>query len=150
MVVIKQISAEETYAIRLETLRNGIDLPVQFSGDFDSETFHLGVFEDDELKGISSFMKTTNELFDTPQYQLRGMATLPNARGKGFGKLMLQYSFSHLRENKINTLWCNAREIALDFYLKEGFLEKGVSFEIQQIGIHYKLYKKIMCDNIKR
>jgi GNAT superfamily N-acetyltransferase len=143
MVVIKQISTEETYAIRLETLRKGIDLPVQFSGDFDSETFHLGVFEDDELKGISSFMKTTNKLFDASQYQLRGMATLPSARGKGFGRLMLQYSFSHLREKKINTLWCNAREIALDFYLKEGFIQKGASFGIQQIGIHYRLYKKI-------
>jgi predicted GNAT family N-acyltransferase len=145
MVLIKEISAEETYNIRLEILRNGIDLPIEFTGDFDVDTFHLGVFESDELKGISSFMKTTNVLFNSTQYQLRGMATLPCARGKGYGKLMLQYAINHLKEKRVNTLWCNAREEALDFYKKIGFVKKGDAFEIQQIGVHYKLYKNIEC-----
>lgn len=145
MVVVKEVSAEETYNIRLETLRKGIDLPIEFAGDFDVDTFHLGVFENDDLKGISSFMKTTNVLFNATQYQLRGMATLPSARGKGYGKLMLQYAINHLKEKQITTLWCNAREEALDFYNKVGFLKKGGAFEIQQIGVHYKLYKNIEC-----
>mgnify|MGYP000284445432 CR=1 FL=1 len=72
MVVIKEISVEETSAVRLEVLRNQSDLPVEFFEDFD--TFYLGAFENNVLKRISSFMKTTNELFETPQYQLRGMA----------------------------------------------------------------------------
>ncbi len=143
MMVIKEISAEETYAIRLEILRNGSDLPVAFLGDFDADTFHLGIFENDDLKGISSFMKTTNKLFEEPQYQLRGMATLPNVRGKGFAKQMLQYAINLLREKQISILWCNARAIALDFYSRFGFAQKGEPFEIQQIGVHYKLYKKI-------
>ena len=83
MVVIKEISAEETVAICLKILWNQSELPVQFSEDFDTDTFHLGAFENNELKEISSFMKTTNELFDSPQYQLRGMATLPSVRCKG-------------------------------------------------------------------
>ena len=35
----KNITSEETYKIRLEILRKEIDLPVQFSGDFDIDTF---------------------------------------------------------------------------------------------------------------
>lgn len=145
MITIKNISAEETYKIRLEILRNGMDLPVEFSGDFDKDTFHLGVFENDSLKGISSFLKNSNILFDTTQYQLRGMATLPEVRGKGYGKQLLLQAFDILKEKKINILWCNAREVALDFYLKLGFEQKGNPFDIPEVGEHYCLYKQIEC-----
>ncbi len=144
-IEIKEISADKTYAIRLEVLRKGMDLPVEFSGDFDADTFHLGLYENNELKGICSFMKTKNELFVSPQYQLRGMATLPESRGKGFGKLLLIQAIEVLKERKIKLLWCNAREIALPFYIKLGFLQKGEAFEIPQVGAHFRLYKELEC-----
>ena len=100
MILVKEISAEETYDIRLKVLRNGVDLPCQFDGDFDKDTFHLGVFEDNQLVGISSFAKTNKSQFDDEQYQLRGMATLPETRGKGYGKLMLQKSFDLLKRER--------------------------------------------------
>lgn len=141
MIEIKEITAQETYAIRQETLRKGIDLPTQFTGDFDNDTFHLGVFEDDILVGISSFMKTSNPDFDSEQFQLRGMATLPIVRGKGYGKQMLKKAFLMLKNKGTHVLWCNAREIALHFYLKLDFQRKGKPFEIKGIGVHYILYK---------
>lgn len=143
MVQIRKISADKTYQIRLEILRNGMDLPVQFSGDFDKETFHLGVFEDGNLKGIASFMKTTNDLFELPQYQLRGMATLEEVRGKGLGKQLLIEGINILRDRNVRVLWCNAREVALNFYEKLEFSVEGNSFEIPEIGKHYIMYKKI-------
>ena len=141
MILVKEISAEETYDIRLKVLRNGINLPCQFDGDFDSDTFHLGVFEGNQLAGISSFVKTKKPSFDVEQYQLRGMATLPETRGKGYGKLMLQKSFELLKNRSVKTIWCNAREIALHFYLKQDFKILGKPFDIDEIGIHYLLYK---------
>lgn len=143
MIEIKEISPEQTYEIRLEVLRKGIDLPVQFSGDTDSETFHLGLFENNKLVGISSFMKTNNSLFNVKQYQLRGMATIPETRGKGYGKALLKYAIEMLKDKKMAILWCNAREVALQFYLKLGFKIKGESFDIPNIGIHYVLYKEL-------
>jgi predicted GNAT family N-acyltransferase len=143
MIEIKNISPEQTYDIRLEVLRKGIDLPVQFSGDNDSETFHLGVFENTRLVGISSFMKTNNSHFGTKQYQLRGMATISETRGKGYGKALLKYAIEMLKDKKMTILWCNAREVALEFYLKLGFKIKGESFDIPKIGIHYVLYKEL-------
>lgn len=143
MIEIKEISAEKTYDIRLKVLRNGMDLPVQFSGDFDKDTFHLGVFEDSILKGIASFMKTKNQLFELPQYRLRGMATLPEVRGKGFGKQLLIEAIRILKNKESKIIWCNAREIALDFYKKLEFYIEGDSFEIPEIGKHYTMYKKL-------
>lgn len=143
MVDIREISAEETYEIRLEVLRKGIDLPADFSGDFDIDTFHLGVFEDTDLMGICSFMKTENPIFETAQYQLRGMATKLEVRGKGYGKQMLLKAFDILKEKEVQILWCNAREVAFSFYLKLGFIKQGNMFDMPKIGKHYCLFKKI-------
>ncbi len=143
MVVIKEISAKEAYPIRLEILRKGIDLPVQFTGDFDIETFHLGAFYKSELVGISSYMKSRNSNFNKQQYQLRGMATLPKVRGKGCGKMMLEFAINELESRKATSLWCNAREIALNFYTNLGFDIIGNSFELSLIGRHYELHKEL-------
>ena len=145
MIEIKMISADKTYTIRKDILRKGMDLPVQFSGDYDAGSFHLGIYENNVLKGICSFMKTNNELFDVEQYQLRGMATLTEVRGRGFGKLLLEKSFEILREKKVKILWCNAREVALTFYIKLNFVQVGEPFDILQVGKHYRLFKKIEC-----
>lgn len=143
MITVKNITSEETYKIRLEILRKEIDLPVQFSGDFDIDTFHVGVFYKNELVGVSSYMKSDNSHFNEKQYQLRGMATLPNVRGKGCGKKMLEFAIDELENRKINTLWCNAREIALIFYTNLGFEIKGNPFELNLIGKHFLLYKEL-------
>ena len=140
---VTTIPAEETYQIRLDVLRKGIDLPAQFSGDFDEDTFHLGVFENNVLVGVSSFMKTENKHFKSQQFQLRGMAMLEKFRGKGLGKLMIGKALSVLRDREIDVLWCNAREAALQFYVKQGFLIQGSMFEINKIGNHYMLFKNI-------
>jgi predicted GNAT family N-acyltransferase len=143
MMFIKKIEATETYSIRKEILRNGVDLPVTFDGDFDENTFHLGVFREEKLIGIASFMKTNKELFSKNQYQLRGMATLLEVRGLGFGKELILKSIEVLKEKGIVVLWCNAREIALSFYENLGFEIIGDSFDISEIGTHYLLKKEI-------
>jgi len=143
MIVVKRITAQQTYNIRKEVLRKGINLPSQFTDDFDKDTFHLGVYEKDLLVGISSFMKTSNPDFGLEQYQLRGMATLTDVRGKGYGKLMLNEAFLILRDKQIPVLWCNAREIAVNFYEEMEFLKIGKLFLLPEIGMHYKMYKKI-------
>lgn len=143
MIEVKEILAKQTFAIRKEVLRKGMNLSTQFSGDEDIDTFHLGIFENKELVGIASFMKSNNILFTQEQYQLRGMATIDKVRGRGYGKLLLQDAITKLRDKKIEILWCNARVVALEFYKKSDFIVQGNSFEIPQIGTHYLMFKKI-------
>ncbi len=141
MIEIKNISAQETYAIRLEVLRKDIDLPYKFNGDLDKDTFHLGAFKEDKLIAVSSFMKVKNRNFKGVQYQLRGMATLTQYQGFGIGKQLIIKAEKILKPLNIDCLWCNARVIAVDFYKKQGFKTFGEVFDIPLIGGHYSMYK---------
>jgi len=40
-------------------------------------------------------------------------------------------------------VWCNARLVAVEFYKSIGFKIIGDLFDIQGIGPHYYMYKKI-------
>lgn len=142
-MIIKEIEATDTYRIRKQVLRNGLDLPVKFDGDLDKCSFHLGSFSQDKLIGIASFMKNAKDIFSGKQYQLRGMATLPEARGLGFGKALIFKAIEILKEKDASILWCNARKIALPFYQNLGFKIYGEPFDIPEIGIHYLLKKEI-------
>ena len=89
---IKQIKTDDTYAIRQTILRPGKAIDTcKFTGDSHSSTFHLGLYYKNELAGIASYMLNSNERFsDKLQYQLRGMAILPEFRGCQFGKHLLE------------------------------------------------------------
>lgn len=143
MIQIKEISAEETFPIRLEVLRKNIPLPYEFKGDFDKDTIHLGAFEGNKLIAVSSYMKAENTNFEGNKYQLRGMATLSEYQGLGAGKLMLEKAVQILKEKNIAVLWCNARIAAVDFYKKQGFQTFGEEFEISYVGKHYVMLEKI-------
>jgi len=69
------------------------------------------------------------------------MAILENFQGFGFGKNILNYGESQLKNKGVNTVWCNAREIAVSFYKKCGYQITGVPFNIKDIGLHYIMYK---------
>ena len=140
MTTIKKIRVEETYPLRKEVLRKGMTLSHEMPGDQDSDSFHLGVYEDDQLVCIASFMKNKHPDFLGEQFQLRGMATAEQARGRGIGRLILKEGIKELKRRKIELLWCNAREVALGFYQKLGFKTHGQAFEVPQVGMHYMMY----------
>lgn len=140
---IKEISAGEALPIRQAVLRKGKPLTAcVFEGDEQADTFHLGAFEERELLGIVTLMANKNAKFSPEdQYQLRGMAVMPNARKKGLARLLLEKSEELLLGKNIKLLWCNARKKAVGFYAKQGFETRGESFEIPQIGTHFLMYK---------
>lgn len=143
MKTIKKILPEETYNIRKEVLRAGVNLPFKFQGDFDTKTFHLGAFNKEVLVGVATFIKQNCNLLSGTHYQLRGMATLPEVRGKGFGNLLIDSAVQEIEDRNIDVLWCNAREVAQKFYQKNGFKTIGKPFEVDQIGTHYIMYKPL-------
>lgn len=143
---IRLISASATYSLRNEVLRPG--RPVSeccFLGDDSKGTFHLGVYNDDNLIGVASFMKNSNPFFDQLiQYQLRGMAVLPEFKGKGFGSLLLKEAESKIkREYQDPFLWFNARVTAIDFYKKYGYECFGNRFEVTGVCEHIVMYKHL-------
>ena len=144
MIEIRAIEAEETYPIRKEELRKNVSLSHEMVGDKAPETLHLGIFFEGQLVGIVSLMQASISSFDdSPQYQIRGMATAAPYQGKGFGKRLLKEAEKRLKAMGVEFVWCNARVVALDFYLKMGFVIHGSVFQLPEIGPHYKMYKRL-------
>jgi len=54
-----------------------------------------------------------------------------------------EYAIDELVNRNVNTLWCRAREIALNFYIALGFKIKGNPFELNLIGKYYVLCKEL-------
>lgn len=143
-LVIKQISATDTYTVRHPVLRKG--RPVEtcaMPGDTDKDTFHLGLYDSQELIGVVTFIKEAKPQFEGKQYQLRGMGILEAYQGQQLGNLLIDEGDKLLRSKGIDTLWCNARVKALNFYLRKGFAISAEPFEIEPIGTHYLLFKTL-------
>lgn len=144
MIEIRAIEAKETYPIRKDELRKNVSLSHKMMGDEEPDTLHLGIFVEGELGGIVSLMKASIPDFkDEPQYQIRGMATASRHQGKGFGKKLLEEAEKRLKAKGVEFIWCNARVVALDFYLKMGYEIYGPVFELPEIGPHHRMYKRL-------
>lgn len=144
--MIRKISAEETYPVRQQVLRPGRPArEVFFEGDLEPETFHLGYFDADEIVGVATYVGRKNSFFeDNLQYQLRGMAVLPDFRGKNIGEALLLYGEKLLKNNHPEVLlWFNAREVAIDFYKKYAYRAIGDPFMIPNVCMHIVMYKKL-------
>lgn len=143
---IRRIPSEETHGVRQRVLRPGRPLSeCIFEGDLSPETFHLGCYKEEDLTGVASFMKRQNPMFSQPfQYQLRGMAVLPDFKGTGIGAALLQAGEVELR--KLDTsvlLWFNARNYAVGFYKKFGYQTKGTEFDVPGVCPHIVMFRQL-------
>lgn len=145
--MVKFIPAELTYPIRLEILRKGKSPDsVKFEDDLASGSFHLGKFMNDDLVSVASFSQKFPHEFNSKNYknsyQLRGMATLDEFQGKGFGKELLEFGERILIGIDCDLLWFNARIGAVDFYKNSGFEIWGSKFMIEDVGEHFFMFKE--------
>jgi GNAT superfamily N-acetyltransferase len=143
--MIRFIQADDVLPIRNEVLREGkltLD-ECRWPGDELEGSFHLGYFDQDALVCVASFHPKNYDGYDGKAYQLRGMATLENYRGKGIGNQLANFAIVYLRGQKANYVWCNARKKAVRFYQNLGFEIISPEFELHGVGPHHVLYLKI-------
>lgn len=143
MIQLKEIKAEDTYAIRKAVLRKNMTLSHEMPGDHDPDSVHLGVYDENKLLCTGSFMKNNRDEFTGHQYQLRGMATAEGSQRKGYGRILLEKAEDFFKVRGIDLIWCNARVSALEFYKKSGYETIGEVFVVPQIGPHYVMFKRI-------
>jgi len=143
MIQIKEIKAKDTYTIRKAVLRKNMTLSHEMPGDHDPDSLHLGVYDDEQLLCVGSFMMASRNDLGGKQCQLRGMATSETAQGKGYGKLLLEKAEGLLKNKGIDLIWCNARVAALDFYKRSGYQVMGDVFEVPQVGPHFVMFKSL-------
>lgn len=140
--MIRPIAAEETIAVRWPILRPGFPRETAvFDGDDAPGTLHFGGFDGERLVGVASIYLVPFPARPdvSPAFQLRGMATLPEVRGAGFGKALLDSCVAAAREKGASLIWCNARTSAADFYAKNGWRIVGEEFDIPTVGPHFRM-----------
>ena len=158
-VVIDVISAAATSALRHAILRpNQPPETCVYPGDDDPGSLHFGVLLDEqndsgiELIGVASFYREAmprgltvgaepgvdNDEASELQLRIRGMAVLPEYRGRGHGRALVDGGLALARKQvpPPELVWCNARTTATGYYAKLGFVPRGHEFEIAGIGTH--------------
>lgn len=141
-IEVRVITAEETLPLRISVLRPGRPVEVaKFPEDEAVTTRHFGAFRATRLLGIATLLRVgMPEQPGVPALQLRGMATAPEVRGKGFGRALILACLVFARENGVPLLWCNARTSALGFYRKLGFEIAGAEFIVPDVGPHFRMW----------
>ena len=128
---VRPVAASETRQLRQEVLRPHQTLEDLAAHEID-DAFAVGAFEGERLVAVG---------FVAPDggpgaWRVRGMATAPEARGRGAGRAVLDALVEHALEQDATRVWCNARVPAKSLYERAGFRVTSDVFELPDIGPH--------------
>ncbi len=142
---LKIVKSEDLLNLRSKILRNNLDPNLcRFPGDKEINSFHVGAFNGNTLIGGVSVMKNECKKKELPNcFQLRGLFVDKEFQHNGIGKTIVNFVENRLRDSGVNYLWMNARESAVLFYLKLNYSNSKISYVINEIGLHYLMYKKL-------
>jgi GNAT superfamily N-acetyltransferase len=143
---IRPISVSEARQLRHTVLRpHQKPEELVFRGDDATDALHVGAFVDGKLVSIASVAR--EEFPGEPHlnaWRLRGIATLPEARRKGYGAALVRACVAHVAAHGGNLIWCHGRTSALPFYRAVGFREHGEEFAVPVTGPHFVLRRAVM------
>ena len=133
-----EITAADTHALRRRVLRdNQIAARLEWDGDHDPRTFHLGIRDrSGTVVAISTW------LGQPPVTQIRGMATDPELAGGGLGSGLLAAGIERCRSRGDTVVWANARVTAISFYERAGFTVVGAVFETADTGLPHQMVRR--------
>ena len=138
---VVRVSIAQVLPVRHQLLRAHQPLSkAQFPGDESPEVGHFAAMREGRIVGVVSiFQESDTRRTRAPadqQWRIRGMATSPEVQGQGLGAALLQAAVDHAMHAGARAIWCNARQPAIGFYARYGFIGLGPIFEIEGIGDH--------------
>lgn len=122
----------QTRALRQAILRPHESLD-ELASHEPNGAFAVGALAGGELRAVG-FIAPDGETDGS--WRVRGMATVPGARGAGVGTAVLQALLRHAAAQNATRVWCNARIPALSLYARAGFKVVSEPFELPGIGPH--------------
>jgi predicted GNAT family N-acyltransferase len=139
-IVVRAAQLHEIVDLRHAVLRQGLPrAEAIFPGDDAPTSRHYGAFRDAVAVGCATLHASQWE--GEPAWQLRGMATSPQFRRQGLGKVILEEMEASLDPGAL--LWCNARVPYVPFYQAMGWHVVSDPFEIPTAGPHVKMVKRL-------
>lgn len=139
------VAAADTYQLRRTVLRKATPSPsVVYPGDDDAETRHLAVRAGQRIVAVSTWIPAPFPgVPDVAGLHLRGMATAPEARGRGYGTLLIHAGRRRAGELEVGVVWARARATALTFYLEHGFEAVGDEFIDDTSALPHRLVRSL-------
>lgn len=137
-VIVRRCRPDEVIDVRHAVLRPGRPRDTAiFAGDDAPTTRHwLATLAGRGVGVVTVLDSREPDEADPAVLQLRGMAVLDEVQGRGVGRALLDAVWAELAPGP---LWCNAREKAIPFYTRCGWVERGDRFEIAPIGPHVRM-----------
>lgn len=142
---IQKIASTETYPVRHIVLRAGKPIEsCRFQGDELETTNHFGYYINNQIIGVISIFEINNKQFLVQKsFQIRGMAVLPAFQKQGIGEALVNEAEKFCTTQKADLIWFNARTTAVGFYQKMRYEIVGAEFEINEVGPHFLMFKKL-------
>jgi ribosomal protein S18 acetylase RimI-like enzyme len=137
-LLVTPVALERTRALRRAILRPHQTLD-QMAEHESQDAFAVGAFEDGELIAVGFVMPDG----EPGAWRIRGMATVPAARGRGAGTAVLDALIAHASARGASRIWCNARLPARSLYERAGLGVVSERFELPEIGPHYVMERRL-------
>lgn len=148
VVRVEEVASTELHDLRRRVLRNNDPASsVIDQRDEDPESLHFAIRSDETVVACGSLFPSASPLGDDAKtYQLRYLATEEVLQGHGFGSLLLRAAEDRLSSLGVDLVWANARDTALDFYRKTGWVEiPGSEHLSPETALpHTKIFKPLL------
>jgi GNAT superfamily N-acetyltransferase len=131
---VRPVSLADTRVLRRDVLRPYMEVE-ELATHEPAGAVAFGAFAGGELVAVG-LIGADGEPGD---WRVRGMATRPDARGRGAGGAILHALVQHAIDQGATRVWCNARTRALNLYERAGFVIASEEFEPPDIGPHYRM-----------
>jgi predicted GNAT family N-acyltransferase len=146
---ITKSDAATTRALRRAVLRPTWPEDAAMHGDENTDAIHLAAFENDGLIAACLILPRPfpGRPSETGAWQLRGMATAPQARNRGIGAELLKAAEQEASQRGGRLLWCEARTSAMRFYAQHGFAVASEEYLHNESHIpHHLMVRSLTSD----
>lgn len=130
---------QDYYDLRYRILRAPLNQPLGSErNDGDETGVHFALYEDKVLMAIARLDKASDS-----QAQVRFVAVEGSAQGKGYGRMIMEATEIAAKERGDSEMILQARDYAVDFYLKLNYTLVEKSHLLFGVLQHFKMMKKL-------
>ena len=128
--IVTSVALTAIMQLRVAVLRKGTPATeCYYPEDAYPDVVHLGIIHDGNAVATSSwFMKECPEKHGVTAVQLKGMAVAESLQGAGLGALLIEAGVALANERGAEIVWARARDSAMGFYERLGFVSTGTGF----------------------
>ena len=125
-----QVALADIIQLRVAVLRKGTPATdCNYPEDAYPDVVHFGIIHEGAAIATSSwFMKECPEQPGALAMQLKGMAVADELQGAGLGALLIEAGLALANERGAAIAWARARDSAMGFYERLGFVSTGDGF----------------------